>query len=102
MTDIERKIKKLQNRKIIYVVVACLLIALNLMVDLMNIAAGELNRVPGDGASRIGYFLGSHFFIIFGLLLLYRVFKINRQIAGFKNCQLQKTIDAIGEEEIDH
>ncbi len=80
MLDIEKKIKQLQKRKIIYVVIACFLILLNLLIDLISLAKGELVREVNNSSSGIGYFIGSQFFIIFGLFLLYRVFKLNRQI----------------------
>jgi uncharacterized membrane protein len=96
MTDLEKKIKKSQRRKVIYVIVACVLILLNVITDFLSYIEGEFRRYPEDSSSRIGYFLGSHIFIIFGLFLFYRVFKINKQITYFRKRQFDMVVDSVG------
>ena len=94
--DFEKKIIKLQRRKAIYVIIAFLLIFLNIITDFLSYVEGDFKRYPEDPSSRLGYFIGSHFFIIFGLFLIYRVFKINKQIAHFRKRQLDTVIDSVG------
>lgn len=96
MTDFEKKIKKLRRRKAIYVIIACILILLNILTDFLSYIEGGFNRYPDDTSSGIGYFIGSHFFIIFGLFLLYRVFRINKQITHFRKRQFDIVIDSVG------
>ncbi len=96
MTDFEKKIKKLQRRKAIYVIIACILILLNVLTDFISFIEGGFNKYPEDSAARLGYFLGAHFFITFGLFLLYRVFKINKQIIRFRKRQFDIVVDSVG------
>jgi hypothetical protein len=96
MVDIDLLIRKLKRRRTIYVVLGCVLIALNLIVDLLNIIEGEIVRESQSAGYSIGYFIGSHFFLLFGLLLFYRVYKINLRIKELQNHQLNSTIDSIG------
>jgi hypothetical protein len=98
MIDYGKKIRRLQRRKIIYIVIASFLIVLNLLVDLMSLQKGEFYKNyndPGPGTS-IGYFIGSHIFILFALLLFYRVFKIGKRIEFLNQQQLNDTVDAVG------
>jgi len=96
MTDFEKKIKKLKRRKAIYVIIACILILLNILTDFISFIEGGFKLYPEDSPSRIAYFLGAHFFIIFGIFLLYRVFKINKQITHFRKRQFDIVIDSVG------
>ena len=94
--DFTKKIKKLQRRRAIYIIIAFLLIFLNIITDFLSYVEGDFKRYPEDSSGRIGYFIGSHFFIIFGLFLLFRVFKINKQITLFRKRQLDIVIDSVG------
>ncbi len=98
MFDYEKKIGKLQRRRTIYIVTASFLIGLNLLLDLISFIEGDFYRNynnPNPGTS-IGYFLGSHIFILFGLLLFYRVTRISRRISWFRQEQLNDIVDAVG------
>jgi hypothetical protein len=96
MIDFEKSIRRLQRRKTIYVIIACILILLNLFVDFISFIKGGFRLYPEDFSSWIGYFLGSHAFIIFALFLFYRVFKIKKRIEHFKKRQFDLVIDSVG------
>jgi|GEM_PF-2754136 len=98
MFDYEKKIGKLQRRRTIYIVTASFLIGLNLLLDFISLIEGEFERnYNHDQISKnVGYFLGSHIFILFGLLLVYRVTKITRRIKWLQQLQLNDILDAVG------
>lgn len=98
MIDYEKKIGKLQRRRTIYIVTASFLIGLNLLLDFISIIEGEFERnYKHDQISKnVGYFLGSHIFILFGLLLIYRVAKIGKRIAWLRQEQLNDIVDTVG------
>jgi hypothetical protein len=98
INDIEIKIRKLKKRKIIYVIIACFLILLNLLTDLLSFIEGKFSS--DDIGYNIGYMIGSHFFFIFGLFLFYRVFKINRRINELKQHAMNTVVDSIGSDVI--
>jgi hypothetical protein len=52
INDIEIKIRKLKKRKIIYVIIACFLILLNLLTDLLSFIEGKFS------SDDIGYNIG--------------------------------------------
>ncbi|WP_129132633.1 hypothetical protein [Lacibacter luteus] len=102
MIDYDKKIGKLQRRRTIYLVTASFLICLNLLLDLISLIEGEFKRNYNQDAmsKNVGYFLGSHIFILFGLLLVYRVTKITRRIKSLQQLQLNDIVDAVGSDAV--
>ncbi len=98
MIDYDKKISKLQRRKTIYIVAASLLTGLNLLTDFMSFVEGEFARNYNheELSKNVGYFLGAHFFILFALLLIYRVTKITKRIKWLQELQLNDIVDAVG------
>ncbi len=93
---VDLKIKKLKRRRVVYIIIAAILIALNLFTDLVNYAEGKLLKQSESASYNFGYIIGGHFFLLFGLLLFYRVLKIGKRINELKSHQLNEEIDAIG------
>jgi asparagine N-glycosylation enzyme membrane subunit Stt3 len=97
MMSIEKKINRFQKRKIIYIVIACALILINVFADVIGVLEGRFETTGNDVPSSIGFFIGSQIFILMGLLLFYRVHKMNRRIKELQQLQINEIIDHIGE-----
>lgn len=83
----------MKTRRSIYIVVGTVLILLNILLDIVN--PDSANNFTGD-AFNIGYFLGSHFLVISGLVLLSLAYKVDKKIKMKKLAQLEREIDEIG------
>ena len=85
----------MKTRRLIYILVAGLLILLNLAVDMFANIPPD-NGAPDDAASRAGYFIGGQFFIIIGIILLLLAYNVTRKIKRKEKAALEKSIDEIG------
>lgn len=84
---------KMKTRRTVYLIVGIILVVLNVLTDIIAIADGEYER---DFAFSVGYFLGSHILMLFGLILLRMAYMLNRKIRNMENKHLDKDIDTIG------
>ena len=87
----------MKARRTIYLIIGTILIVVNLFTDLIAVLDGEYSR---DISYSIGYFIGSHILMIFGLILIRMAFKIDRKIKNRKAIELEKDIDTIGKKPI--
>jgi membrane-bound ClpP family serine protease len=78
-------------RKNIYIILGIVLILLNLFVDFAEYI--ERRSLKTDAAYSIGYFIGSHILLIFGMLLLRIAYKIHQKM---KRNEVQQMIEEIG------
>ncbi len=77
-----------KTRRNIYYTIGSCLILLNLLVDL-----SELPQLIADVESYgIGYFLGYHILMIFGIILLIMGYKLNKKIKFVENFDVEKSI----------
>lgn len=81
----------MKTRKIIYTVIGSILIILNLLVDIAEL--GTIKTSKEDAGYSIGYFIGSHILLIFGLILLRMAYKLQKRM---KKKETQEMIDSIG------
>lgn len=79
-------------RKNIYIIIGILLVVFNILSHIIEFT--ENNATADDTAYSIGYFIGSNFFLIIGIVFLRLAYKINKKI---KNHQLKEMVDKIGE-----
>lgn len=84
----------MKTRKAIYIVSGSLLILLNVLVDIVNPDKSPV--AENDQAYSIGYFIGSHFLIVFGLLFLFLAFRVNKKIKNRPADELENDINKIG------
>lgn len=83
----------MKTRRSIYIVTGTILILLNILVDIVN---PDSTNTLTEGGFNIGYFLGSHFWVIIGLVLLRLAYKVNQKIKMKELSQLEKAVDEIG------
>lgn len=83
----------MKARKVAYIILGCLLILLNIFVDIVN-----ADKFPAgdDGAYNTGYLIGSHIFIIFGVIFLFSAFRLHKKIKARPDNELEKNIGDIG------
>ena len=84
-------------RRNIYIVIGLFLIIVNFLVDIIQLL--EKNEYSGESSYNVGYFIGSHFLLLFGLLFLRTAYKVNRKIKSKADLALEKSIHNIGEKE---
>ena len=82
-------------RRLLYIIVAGLLILLNLAVDMFATIPPDKNA-PDDAASRTGSFIGSQIFIVIGVMLLLLAYTVTRKIKRKEKKSLEQSIDKIG------
>lgn len=87
----------MKARRNIYLVIGGLLVIINLLVDV--VALQEQDPAVNDGMFNAGYFLGSHFLLIIGLVFLRWAYKINRRLAKRSEIELEDSINIIGKEQ---
>jgi uncharacterized membrane protein len=83
-------------RRVVYFILGCLLILLNILVDIVN--PDKSPMAEDESAYNIGYFVGSHILIIFGLLFLFWAFRLHKKIKAMPDKELEKNIDDIGKQ----
>ncbi len=81
-------------RRAIYIILGSLLILLNILVDIVTPDRSPMTQEAD--AYNIGYFVGSHILIIFGLLFLFLAFRLHKRIRARPDNELEKNIDDIG------
>lgn len=85
----------MKTRRIIYVTIGSILVLINLLFDLMTWS--EYNAAASTTqAYDIGYFLGSHILLIFGLVFLRLAYKLNKRIKKAPGDELEESINSIG------
>jgi Na+/melibiose symporter-like transporter len=85
----------MKQRKTIYTVIAVVLIVINLLVDLQNLSKNKFET--RNISYSVGYFIGGHFFLIIGIVLLVLAYKLKQRIKAKENQELEETIKNIGE-----
>lgn len=80
-------------RRGVYIVVGGFLILTNLLMDIVE--PDSANNFTAD-AFNIGYFLGSHFLLIAGLVLLRLAYRVHQKIKKKELVQLEQALDEIG------
>jgi hypothetical protein len=98
MDAIALRIKRIRKWKTIYIVVAIALILFNLLSAFVQLRRGGYRYMPEGTAERIGYYIGSYIFVLFGLFLFLRVYNMQKRIRLLEQQQLEKSIDKIGDE----
>jgi hypothetical protein len=81
-------------RRAIYIILGSLFILVNILVDIIN--PDNSPMVTQGNAFSFGYFIGSHFLIIFGLVFLGLAYRVNKKIKRKQNNELEKNINEIG------
>ncbi len=84
----------MKTRRNIYIGIGSILILLNVLVDIISFTE-YTPESTGVGFS-IGYFIGSHFLLIFGVILLRLAYRLNKRIKSREELTLDKSIDEIG------
>jgi peptidoglycan biosynthesis protein MviN/MurJ (putative lipid II flippase) len=84
----------MKARRNIYFIIAITLIFLNLLIDITELY--ENNSNSQSLSYSVGYFIGSHFLIIIGLILLRMSYKLHKKIKSKEDILLDKSIDSIG------
>lgn len=97
MDETALRIKRIRKWKIIYVVVAIILIFFNILSAFVQLTSGSYSYVPESIAERIGYYIGSYIFLLFGLFLFLRVYNMEKLIMLLEQQQFEKNIDKIGD-----
>lgn len=84
----------MKSRRGLYIIVGIILIVINLLIDLLEFS--KFNKGSNDSAYTIGYFIGSHVLLLFGLILLRIAYKLQQKIKKTDNNHLEESIDNIG------
>jgi hypothetical protein len=85
----------MKAKRIIYLTVGILFVLLNLLTDIMELS--EKNYSGDNPSYSLGYFIGSHIFLFFGLVLLRLAYKQHKKIKiEMQNRELNNQIDSIG------
>ncbi|MEO6252846.1 MAG: hypothetical protein ABIO79_06055 [Ferruginibacter sp.] len=85
----------MKTRRTVYIIIGSLLLVLNLLVDLVELSENKWD--PGDGAAGIGYIIGSHIFVITGLIFLRLAYTLHKKIRA-KDEDHSEEIENIGKE----
>lgn len=85
-------------RRNIYLVIGIVLIALNLLSDLLG--RNEIVNDLGDTSFSLGYMIGSHIMLIAGMVLIGFAYKIQKRIVRHRKKEFEKSIEEIGKNEI--
>ena len=93
----EAGIKRLKIYKAIYIAVALALILFNIITVIPYYELGVFFDGYSTWSQKLGYFLGRHLLIIFGLFLFLRAYFMNRKIIEMQNGDILDAIDEIGE-----
>ena len=81
----------MKSRRIMYLAIGCILIILNLIIDILSLDEYRSN----DTLYGIGYFIGSHILMIIGIVFIRFAYKINRKIKA-KDEGMDEEIERIG------
>ena len=81
-------------RRNLYLVIGIVLIALNLLSDLLG--SKEITSESNDASFSLGYMIGSNIMIIVGLILTGLAYKIQKKIVLQRNHESHQSIDEIG------
>ena len=82
----------MKGRRNVYLIIGSVLIILNLLLDIASLSEYK----PQDSSYSIGYFIGSHFLMIIGLVLYRLAYKINRRLKSDNPDSLEEDIKKIG------
>ena len=83
----------MKTRRNVYIILGCILLILNLWLDLVELSE-HTPASPYQGFT-IGGFIGSHIFIIFGLIFLRLAYKLHKRIRAKEESELDD-IENIG------
>ena len=84
----------MKTRRTIYIILGSFFILVNIMIDIINPDKSPMTE--NEGSYGVGYFIGSHFLMIFGLIFLGLAFKVHKKIKRVRSYDLEKDIDQIG------
>lgn len=82
----------MESRKNLYLLLGTLLVIINLAVDIVEFN-DTIGRVFEGDAFNIGYFIGSHFLLIMGIVFLRWGFRLKKKL---QNQALEKEVNEIG------
>lgn len=84
----------MKTRRIIYIALAVLLIAINLLVSLADI--NEIKTHLHPDAGNIAYLLGRHFMTIIAIIFLISAWELKKKIHAQRSAELGESIKKIG------
>ncbi|MBX3241375.1 MAG: hypothetical protein KIT80_17830 [Chitinophagaceae bacterium] len=93
MSPQKKSIDGMKIRRSAYLAIGVFLIILNILINITN--PYDMLYGPGGDSFNPGYFLGSNFFVIFGLVLLRLAYKVQQKIKTA--IQMKEMEDAIRE-----
>ena len=82
----------MKTRRNIYLIIGTVLVVLNLLTDFVSLSEYSSQ----DNGYNIGYFIGSHFLMIIGFVLLRFAYKINQRLKIAAPNSLEEEIEKIG------
>ena len=85
----------MKARRVIYSILGSLFILVNILVDITY--AGKAPD-PGEDHN-IGFFIGSHFLIILGIIFLVMAINLNKKIKNLQGREIEKEINEMGTKE---
>jgi len=86
----------MKKRRNINFFIGIILILLNVLVNLAN--QNDPDQHSRGNAYNIGYYIGSNFIAIIGLVLLYIAYRYHKKIKSKEDSELNKSIDNIGKQ----
>ena len=85
----------MKAKRIIYLTAGILFVLLNLLTDIMELS--EKNYSGDNPSYSLGYFIGSHIFLLTGLVLLRLAYRQHKKIKiEMQNREVNNQIDSIG------
>lgn len=84
----------MKTRRSVYIVIGCVLIAIN---GLVNLSAPDRALAHTESeAYNMGYLIGSFLFSIIGLVFLLLAYRLNRKLKAAANSEIERSIDDLG------
>ena len=84
----------MKTRRNLYIIIGSFLVLINLLSDLAAIGQGD--TLSKDLSFNIGYVIGAHFMLIFGILFLWLAYRLHKKIKAKNLAVLERTINSIG------
>jgi hypothetical protein len=84
----------METRRNIYTTIGWILIAVNLLVNLVEIR--EMASQWENKNLRIGYLIGSNILVIFGIVLLRMAYRLQKKIERKKASGLEESLNNLG------
>ena len=84
----------MKTRRNLYIIIGSFLVLVNLLSDLA--ALGQGDNLSNEMSFNIGYVIGAHFMLIFGILFLWLAYRLHKKIKAKNLASLETTIESIG------